>query len=109
MDLTQLTWSAFVVRNLVPVTLGNMVGGGLLVGLVYWSVYIREFSFRSLGRLAGIAFRLVFFMHPRSLSPRRIADKFSAFRAAAPRGKRSRPVPRDLTTLVDDEEKKDGK
>ena len=28
--------------NLVPVTLGNMVGGGVLVGLVYWFVYLRR-------------------------------------------------------------------
>jgi formate/nitrite transporter len=29
-------------RNLVPVTLGNAVGGGLLVGAVYWFVYLRR-------------------------------------------------------------------
>jgi formate transporter len=28
--------------NLIPVTLGNMVGGGVLVGLVYWFVYLRR-------------------------------------------------------------------
>lgn len=27
--------------NLVPVTLGNMVGGGVLVALIYWLVYLR--------------------------------------------------------------------
>ena len=27
-------------RNLVPVILGNIVGGGVLVGLVYWFVYV---------------------------------------------------------------------
>lgn len=32
---------AGLIRNLVPVTLGNMVGGGVLVGLVYWFVYLR--------------------------------------------------------------------
>jgi len=31
-----------MVANLVPVTLGNIVGGGLLVGLVYWFVYLRR-------------------------------------------------------------------
>jgi formate/nitrite transporter len=31
-----------LVRNLVPVTLGNMIGGGVLVGLVYWFVYLRR-------------------------------------------------------------------
>jgi formate/nitrite transporter FocA (FNT family) len=35
-----LTWTGFVLRNLVPVTLGNIVGGSLLVGAVYWFVYI---------------------------------------------------------------------
>jgi formate/nitrite transporter len=35
-----LTWAAFVVRNLVPVTIGNVVGGALLVGAVYWFVYL---------------------------------------------------------------------
>ncbi len=29
------------VANLLPVTLGNMVGGGVLVGLVYWFIYLK--------------------------------------------------------------------
>lgn len=28
--------------NLIPVTLGNIVGGGVLVALVYWLIYLRE-------------------------------------------------------------------
>jgi formate transporter len=35
-----LTWSSFF-NSLIPVTLGNIVGGGLLVGGVYWFVYLR--------------------------------------------------------------------
>ena len=35
------TWSAFLVRNLAPVTLGNVIGGAGLVGAVYWFVYLR--------------------------------------------------------------------
>jgi formate/nitrite transporter len=35
-----LTWGAFL-AGLVPVTLGNMVGGGVLVGGVYWFIYLR--------------------------------------------------------------------
>lgn len=31
-----------LVANLVPVTVGNIVGGGLLVGAVYWFVYLRR-------------------------------------------------------------------
>ena len=33
---------AGLVGNLVPVTLGNIVGGTLLVGAVYWLVYLRH-------------------------------------------------------------------
>jgi formate transporter len=28
-------------RNLLAVTLGNVIGGGALVGIVYWFVYLR--------------------------------------------------------------------
>lgn len=41
-DFTNLTTQAFLWNNLLPVTLGNIVGGGLLVGLVYWFVYLRR-------------------------------------------------------------------
>jgi formate transporter FocA len=36
-----LTWGAFLFRNLLPVTIGNMIGGGVMVGSVYWFVYLR--------------------------------------------------------------------
>jgi len=31
----------FIFDNLIPVTLGNIIGGGLLVGLTYWVIYLR--------------------------------------------------------------------
>ena len=34
--LASLTWSGFFVSNLIPVTLGNIVGGGLFIALAYW-------------------------------------------------------------------------
>ncbi len=37
-----LTMQAFLVDNLLPVTLGNIVGGAGLVGLVYWAIYLRR-------------------------------------------------------------------
>jgi formate/nitrite transporter len=40
-DTPNVTWSNFLVDNLVPVTLGNIVGGAVFVGLVYWFVYLR--------------------------------------------------------------------
>lgn len=40
--LNHLSWKAFVINNLVPVTLGNIVGGGLFVGGVYWYIYRKK-------------------------------------------------------------------
>lgn len=34
-------WDAFLLRNLLPVTVGNVIGGAILVGAVYWFVYLR--------------------------------------------------------------------
>ena len=39
--LAGLNWQRFCLDNLLPVTIGNLIGGGLLVGLVYWFVYLR--------------------------------------------------------------------
>lgn len=35
-----LTWNAFFVANLLPVTLGNIVGGVLFVACAYWYVHL---------------------------------------------------------------------
>ena len=40
-DFGNLTWGAFLVKNLLPVTIGNVLGGAGGVGLVYWSIYLR--------------------------------------------------------------------
>lgn len=34
-----VTWTAFLVNNLVPVTIGNIIGGTVMVGGVYWLIY----------------------------------------------------------------------
>ncbi len=36
-----LTWANFLFVNLVPVTIGNIIGGVMLVGFTYWFVYLR--------------------------------------------------------------------
>lgn len=41
-DYAELTWGNFLVNNLLPVTLGNIIGGVVLVGIVYWFVYLRK-------------------------------------------------------------------
>jgi len=40
--LANLNWGNFIVNNLVPVTLGNIVGGSLCVVGIYWFVYIKN-------------------------------------------------------------------
>lgn len=39
-----LTWSGFFINNLIPVTLGNIVGGAVFVGLAYFMVYVKQMS-----------------------------------------------------------------
>ena len=41
-DFPALTWNNFVFGNLLPVTIGNIIGGSLLVGAMYWFVYLRK-------------------------------------------------------------------
>ena len=40
-DVSGLTWDSMLVDNLLPVTIGNVVGGALMVGAVYWFVFLR--------------------------------------------------------------------
>lgn len=39
-DATDLTWRAFLIDNLLPVTIGNIIGGTVLVAAVYWAVFL---------------------------------------------------------------------
>ena len=41
-DLNGLTWVTFLVDNLLPVTIGNIIGGSLGVAAVYWSIFLRR-------------------------------------------------------------------
>ena len=40
--LESLTWEAFFINNLIPVTIGNIIGGGVLVSFIYWVVFLRS-------------------------------------------------------------------
>jgi len=40
-DYGSLTWGAFFIKNLLPVTIGNIIGGAGFVGLAYWFIYLR--------------------------------------------------------------------
>lgn len=43
-----LTWANFLMDNLLPVTLGNIVGGGVMIGILYWTIF--KFIDRDLSR-----------------------------------------------------------
>ena len=41
-DFPALTWTNFLIGNLLPVTIGNVIGGSFMVAAVYWFVYLRK-------------------------------------------------------------------
>ena len=41
-DYGNLSILNFFVKNLLPVTLGNLFGGSVMVGIVYWFIYVRK-------------------------------------------------------------------
>lgn len=41
-DMSALTWQGFFIKNLLPVTIGNIIGGGILVGCTYWFIYLHK-------------------------------------------------------------------
>jgi formate/nitrite transporter len=42
--LANLNWGSFVFKNLIPVTIGNIIGGAIFVGTFYWSVFLKPSS-----------------------------------------------------------------
>ena len=42
LDLSGLTWANFLINNLLPVTIGNIIGGSVFVAAIYWSVFLRR-------------------------------------------------------------------
>nr|WP_192867626.1 formate transporter FocA [Thaumasiovibrio occultus] len=41
-EFVDLNAMDFIIHNLLPVTLGNIIGGGIFVGLGYWIIYLRD-------------------------------------------------------------------
>ncbi len=39
---SNLTWGNLITKNLVPVTIGNIIGGALFVGMLYWYIYLKK-------------------------------------------------------------------
>ena len=40
----KLNWGRFFYKSLIPVTLGNICGGAILVGIGYWYIYLTPSS-----------------------------------------------------------------
>ncbi len=40
-DISVLTWGSMFAKNLLPVTLGNIIGGMVIVGIGYWFIFLR--------------------------------------------------------------------
>ena len=43
-DPAALNWGSFLWNNLFPVTIGNILGGGVFVGMSYWGAYLRPLN-----------------------------------------------------------------
>jgi len=41
-NLAGLTLGSFFFKNLIPVTIGNILGGAILVAAMYWFIYLRK-------------------------------------------------------------------
>jgi len=42
LNVDGLTWGGFLLNNLLPVTIGNIIGGSLFVAAVYWTIFLRR-------------------------------------------------------------------
>jgi formate/nitrite transporter len=42
LNLSALTWGNFFLNNLLPVTIGNIIGGAVLVAAIYWAIFLRN-------------------------------------------------------------------
>jgi formate/nitrite transporter len=50
LDLSNLTIYGFIVDNLLPVTIGNIIGGTFFVGIAHWFLYLRPAVLKPSGR-----------------------------------------------------------
>jgi len=50
-DLSNLTLSGFLWKNLLPVTLGNIIGGAIIIGIVHWFLFLRPAATQPIRRL----------------------------------------------------------
>ena len=41
-DYSSITWGSFLINNLIPVTIGNIIGGTIFVAAIYWAIFLRK-------------------------------------------------------------------
>lgn len=51
LDLSNLTISGFILDNLLPVTIGNIIGGAVFVGIVHWFLFLRPAAVEPIRRM----------------------------------------------------------
>lgn len=44
LDFANLNYATLFTKNLIPVTLGNILGGAVFVGVVYWYIYLKKIA-----------------------------------------------------------------
>ena len=37
-----VNWGSIIVNNLIPVTIGNIIGGAIFVACIYWYTYLKD-------------------------------------------------------------------
>lgn len=42
LDVAGLTWGTFFINNLLPVTIGNIIGGSVFVAAIYWVIFLHN-------------------------------------------------------------------
>ncbi|MFC2042560.1 formate transporter FocA [Chloroflexota bacterium] len=40
-EYSSLSWESFLINNLLPVTIGNIIGGAIFVAGIYWIIFLR--------------------------------------------------------------------
>lgn len=52
--LAHLNWGTFLYKNLLPVTIGNIIGGAVFVGMIYWLSYLYKPKSRAIKKQGEI-------------------------------------------------------
>lgn len=54
LDLTNLNIYGLLVKNLIPVTIGNIIGGAFFVAFLYWFIYVRKTKIKNVKKISKL-------------------------------------------------------